>query len=224
MAARAACASRSRCSARAPHRQAAPTSTTMPAARRRAMPWPADQRVRVAGRNHDASDSRFEQRIAARRRTAVMRARLQRDVHRGTAHVVAGFARCAQRHHFGVRPAGLLSVATRELAAVGCEDHAADARVGVRHADALRRARRARGASWPDQWWTERRSCVRSITRSDRAARSRDHIDERIGNCDAIDDGELRAAWQGAGARARRRSSGSAACPRRRHRRAGARD
>ena len=91
-----------------------------------------DERVRVAQGDDDAADAGGDERVGARRRAAVVRARLERDVDGRAADVDAARGGVAQRHHLGVRAAGFLRVAAADDAAVGADDDAADARVRVR--------------------------------------------------------------------------------------------
>ena len=69
-------------------RRRGPTSTSMPAARSRAKPWPATSGFGSRIAIDDPADAGRDQRVAARRRAAVVRAGLQRDVGGGAAHVV----------------------------------------------------------------------------------------------------------------------------------------
>ena len=56
-----------------------PASTTMPAARSAPGARARDERIRVLDRDHDPCDAGLDERIAARRRAAVVRAGLERD-------------------------------------------------------------------------------------------------------------------------------------------------
>ena len=95
------------------------------------------QRVRVFDGHHDAGHTGIDQGVAARRRAAVVRAGLQRDDDGGALCAFAMLGRVAQGHHLGVRPAGLLRVATADHAAVGRHDDAADPRVRLGQPDRL---------------------------------------------------------------------------------------
>jgi hypothetical protein len=90
-----------------------------------------DQRVRVGQRGDDAAHARRDQRIAARAGAPVVRAGLERDVGRRALDRAALRSGVAQRHHLGVRTAGLLRVALAEHTAFGIAQHAAHARVRV---------------------------------------------------------------------------------------------
>ncbi len=80
-------------------------------------------RVRIAGRRHDAGDSGRDDGVGARRRAALVRARLERDVERRAAGLLA---RRLERDHLGVRPAGPLVPALADNLAVGDDDRADD--------------------------------------------------------------------------------------------------
>ena len=85
-------------------------------------PGPRRVRRRIARQHHDARDARSDQGVRARRRAAVVRARLERDV-RG--RIACALLRDVQRHGLGVRLAG------RDVPALGdggavARDHAAD--------------------------------------------------------------------------------------------------
>ena len=116
-----------------------PRSTVTPAWRSRATPLPDDARVGVLDGAHHAGDAGLQDRVGARRRAAVMRAGLERDVHGLAARPLAG-----QRQHLGlgVRPAARLGAAARDdLARRLVDDH--------------RRRRRGwgrcgRARAWPD--------------------------------------------------------------------------
>ena len=95
------------------------------------------ERIRVLDGHDDASDARRDQRVTTGRRAAVMRTGFQRDDGNRAAHVVAARRGITQRHDLGMRLAGRLRVAGTEFAAVGRQDDAADARVGVAEADGL---------------------------------------------------------------------------------------
>ena len=99
---------------------------------------PGDERVRVAQRDDDARHAGSDERIGARRRAAVVRARLERDVDRRAANVDAARRGIAQRHRLGVRAARFLRVAAAGEPAVGADDDAADARIGIGQAHRVR--------------------------------------------------------------------------------------
>jgi len=100
-----------------------------------------NQRVRVGHRDHDARDAGLDQRVAAGRRAAVVRAGFQAHAGRCAPHRLAVRSGVAQGHDFRVRSAGLLGVAAADHAAIGAGDDAADAWVGVRQPDRLLRQR-----------------------------------------------------------------------------------
>ena len=85
-------------------------------------------RIRVERTDHDTRDLGLDERTAARRRPAVMIARLQRDVGRRPPQVVAASARVANRFDFRVRLAGTAVPALTERDAVTYEN-AADGRI-----------------------------------------------------------------------------------------------
>ena len=64
-----------------------------------------------------------------------MRTRLERDMDRRALHAFAVGGCLTKRHHFCVRTAGLLRVATADDPSVGRDDDAADTRVGLAEAD-----------------------------------------------------------------------------------------
>ena len=80
-----------------------------------AEPSSRDARVRIFQRADDARDAGGDDRLGARRREAVMRARLQRDVKRRAARGGAGFI---ERASLGVRPSALLRDASSDDDAV----------------------------------------------------------------------------------------------------------
>ena len=98
----------------------------MPAARKRAMPRPATCRVRVFDGDDDLGNAGVDQRIAARRRAAVVRAGFERDVGGGAAGRGAGGA---QRHDFGVGGADALGVTFGDSATTPRGDRATDSRI-----------------------------------------------------------------------------------------------
>jgi hypothetical protein len=72
-----------------------------------------------------------DQRVAARAGAAVVRAGLERDVRRRALDRAALRRGVAQRHHLGMRAAGLLRVALAQHAAFSVAQHAAHARVRI---------------------------------------------------------------------------------------------
>ncbi len=84
-------------------------------------------RVRIVRPEDDALDARSEYRLGAGRRRAVMRARLERHVHRGVARTVS--CRC-ERDDLGV-PAGRLGDAFADDLALA-DDHRANRRLRIR--------------------------------------------------------------------------------------------
>ena len=104
---------------------------------------------RVVGGDDHARDAGLEDRVRARRRLAVVAARLERDVHRRAARVGVAAGR-GERLALGVRPAvGGVEALAEHLAVA--DDDGADHRIG-RHAPApalgeLDRAREVRGRS-----------------------------------------------------------------------------
>src|ERR1019366_3502268 len=102
---------------------------------------PRGARVRIAHRGDHARDAGPDQGLIARRRAAVVVARLERNIGGGAARAVP---RCFQRIHFGVRAAGALVPAFADHRAVA-HDHATDARIGrSRIQPALRELQRLR--------------------------------------------------------------------------------
>ena len=102
------------------HRHAGPPQAPDPAA--------AYARVRVGQADHHAPDAGFDQRVGARRGTAVVGAGFQIDIDGRPAHRLT---RGAQRFDFGVRPAGAPVMALADRA-VPAHDHRADRRVRTR--------------------------------------------------------------------------------------------
>ncbi len=89
---------------------------------------PTRHGVRIAQRDHHARQSRGDHGIGTRRRPSHVRARLQRDVHRGTARTLA----CrAQRRDLGVITAVFGVKALPHQFAIA-NDHRADHRIGRR--------------------------------------------------------------------------------------------
>jgi hypothetical protein len=83
-------------------------------------------RCRIIREHHHPPHARCDQRVGARRRPPVVRARLERDVDRRVARALL---RDLQRHRLGVRPAGRHVPAFGDDRAVA-RDHAADERIG----------------------------------------------------------------------------------------------
>ena len=79
-----------------------PVTTSIPAARSRAWPCPADLGIGVLHRGDDARDARRDDGVGAGRRPAEMRAGLERHIERRAARRLA---RLAERDDLGVRPA-----------------------------------------------------------------------------------------------------------------------
>ena len=87
-------------------------------------------RVWIFERRHDAGDARGDDRVGARRRLAVVRARLERDVEVGAARGLAG---AAQGLDLRMRPAAGLGPAAADdprLAAIAADNDGADRGVG----------------------------------------------------------------------------------------------
>ena len=81
-------------------------------------------------RRHDPGDARGDDRVGARRRLAVVRARLERDVEVGAARGLAG---AAQGLDFRMRPTAWLGPAAADnprLAAIAADNDGADRGVG----------------------------------------------------------------------------------------------
>ena len=101
-------------------------------------PLPRHQRIRVRHGGHDAPQPRAHERIGTGRRAAMVVARLQRDVRRGAAHVVAARRRIRQGLHLGmILPRRLRHAGANHLAIP--DDHAADAGIGRGRVQAARR-------------------------------------------------------------------------------------
>ena len=90
--------------------------------------------VRIARADDDTCDAGGDDRVRARRRRAVVRARLERDVH-GRAPRTR--ARCGKCDDLGMAPLGLGHAFTDRLAVT--DDHGADRRLRVRPLRALAR-------------------------------------------------------------------------------------
>ncbi|VTM86327.1 Uncharacterised protein [Raoultella ornithinolytica] len=102
---------------------------------------PGHLRVRVLHGGHDAGNARGNQRVAARRRSAVMTAGFQRHIGSGAPGFFAGHA---QRMNFRMRLAGTIVKTFADNLAV-LDDHTADIRIGMgRKAPALRQLKRSR--------------------------------------------------------------------------------
>ena len=99
------------------------------------MPPPVHPRIGVFHRRDNADDPRLAHGIAAGRRLAVMRARLQRHRHFGAARRVPCHSEC---FCFGVRPAARLREAAphnHRRAVRHPPDHRADCRIGPHRAE-----------------------------------------------------------------------------------------
>ena len=81
-----------------------------------------DQRVRVGGADHHASDSRVDECLRARRLLARVAAGFQRDVDRGAAHVDAVAFRRFERGSFGVPSAEMVVMSGGDDRAVAHDD------------------------------------------------------------------------------------------------------
>ena len=86
--------------------------------------------------DHHPGDAGLDERVATRRRAAVVGTGFQRDPGRGTAGAGAARRRIAQRHDLGVRATSLLRGAFGEHLAVVQPDDAAHPRVGLRQPEA----------------------------------------------------------------------------------------
>ena len=82
-----------------------PVSTSMPAARRRAMAPPGNARIGILERRYDACNARRDDCIGAGRRPAVMAAGLKRDVKRRAARRFARVRAAPEPRHAAGRPA-----------------------------------------------------------------------------------------------------------------------
>ena len=108
--------------------RAQPESTATPASRSTAKPRPAISGLGSSIGAHHAADAGGDDGVGARRRAAVMRAGLQRDVHGLAPGPRAG---AGQRVPLRVRAAALLRPAARDHLAGGLVgDDGADGRVG----------------------------------------------------------------------------------------------
>ena len=85
-----------------------------------------DFRIGVFQRRHHARDAGLDDGVGARRRLALMRARLERHVHRGALRRLLG---AAQRLDLGMRAAAGLRPAAADDDAI-LDDHRADRRIG----------------------------------------------------------------------------------------------
>ena len=124
------------------------TTTSTPSSRRMPRPRPGGLLGRVVAGDDDAPDAGGEDRVGARRRAAVVAARLERDVERRLAQV--GAAAGGDRVDLGVGAAELVVPALAE--------------------DARRRRRSPRRR--PGSGWSARRRCARARSRA-RGARGR---------------------------------------------------
>src|SRR5690606_4599889 len=84
----------------------------------------------IAERNDHPRWPGSDQRIGARRRTAIMTAGLQRNVDRGPGNVDAPLGSLAQGHGFGMRAASTLRSARCDKLPIAHND-ASDARIGI---------------------------------------------------------------------------------------------
>jgi hypothetical protein len=97
------------------------------------------QRVRVKQGHDHPRQAMGHEGLGAGRRAAMVRAGLQRDKSGAATHVQAPGLGIAQGHHLGVRPACLLGVALPCHQAVGTQQHATHAGIGVGQAERLSR-------------------------------------------------------------------------------------
>jgi len=98
----------------------------MPAASSLVKPRPSNLREWIALRRDHAGDAGGDQRIGARRRAAVVRARFERDISRCATRLFAGRS---QGEAFGMRFASAL-METFANDAIALRDHATDHRIG----------------------------------------------------------------------------------------------
>ena len=103
------------------------------------------ERVGVLQGHHHFGNARADQGVATGWGAAVVRARLQRDVHRAARGRCAPVGHIVQRHDFGMRLPGPLGVAAANDLAVGRNDDAAHARVGAAPAGGLLRQLQRQG-------------------------------------------------------------------------------
>ncbi len=99
-----------------------PSSTTMPAARSRAMPGAVHPRVGIARGDHHARHAGGDQGVGAGRGAAMVAAGLQRDVDGGAARRRAGHGECQR---LGMRPSARRGDGAADHAP-GAHHHAAD--------------------------------------------------------------------------------------------------
>ena len=85
----------------------AANSTSTPPSRRIPGPAPGGLLARIVGGDHDPRDPRLEDRLGAGRLAALVRAGLQRHVHRRPGRVVAARAAVGERRPLGVQTAEL---------------------------------------------------------------------------------------------------------------------
>ena len=122
----------------------------MPAARSRAMPWPATSGFGSTRGDHHAGDAGVDQRIAAGRRAAVVGAGFQADPGGGAAQVVRRLrAHRASAIGLGMRPAGLLGEAA--------------GRATRPSADAMTQPTRGLGSLRPMAPWARARASFRRV-------------------------------------------------------------
>ena len=137
---RAAARSRAGCARRrssAPPRTSSPRSTAMPALRSRRSPRPATRGSGSSMAHTTRAHAGVDDGVGARRRHAVVRARLQRHVHGGAARARAG---AGDGLGLGVRAAARLRPAARDhLAGRLIGDDRADRRIGRRAPEPARR-------------------------------------------------------------------------------------
>src|SRR5262249_31151687 len=121
-------------------------------------PAAAHARVRIARADHDARDAGFEQGVHAGRSLPVMRARLERDVHRRAARALAGRAK---RVHLRVRSSVALVPSLAADPPVPAE-HRPDERVRIRPAATplgkLDRTRNRQARAWTRRRYARGRS------------------------------------------------------------------
>jgi hypothetical protein len=96
-----------------------------------------DERVGVFDGHHHASHPGIHQCVAAGWRAPMVRAGFERDDDGRAARVFAMCGGIVQGHHFSMRAARLLGVAAADHAAVGRDDHAADARIRFAQRDGI---------------------------------------------------------------------------------------
>ena len=96
---------------------------------------PGHQRIGICHRRHHARHARLDQRVDARRRAALVRARLQIEIQRGAARLLAGLR---QRDDFGVLQPGIGVESAAHHFAIA-HQHRAHQRIGTRQRPALAR-------------------------------------------------------------------------------------